>query len=62
MSALLDLRLPWTRAPTGTEANEMDDQGMLGAGEPGTSQPGIIRGERFWRDILLTTDKHTMER
>jgi hypothetical protein len=45
----------------------MNDQSMLGAREPGTSQPdmaqpGIIRGERFWTDILLTTDKHTMER
>lgn len=40
----------------------MNAQSMLGAGEPGTFQAGIIGGERFWTDVLLTTDKHTMER
>lgn len=44
------------------EAGEMNDGSSGGAREPGTSQPGVIRGERFWTDILLTTDKHTMQR
>lgn len=58
--SLLELKL--TQSTRDTEASEMNHQSMLGAGGPGPSQPDVIRGERFWTDILLTTDKLTMER